>query len=59
MPNELARELQNALDGLVDGGRCPGKASTIVDFTGEHPRVIREGDSRFTQNLRKTLRKSL
>lgn len=58
-PNELAQHLQNALDGIVDAGPCEGKASAIVDFTGERPRVVREGDSRFTQFLRKTLRKTL
>ena len=58
-PGELAYDLQNALDGIVDAGPREGKASAIVDFTGEHPRVIREGDSRFAQFLRKTLRKTL
>ncbi len=58
-PNQLAPELQSALDGIVDDGVRESKASAIVDFTGDAPRVIREGDFRFTQNLRKTLRKSL
>lgn len=58
-PGELAHDLQNALDGTVDAGRRDGKASAIVDFTGERPRVIREGDSRFAQFLWKTLRKRL
>ena len=58
-PDELAIDLRNAIDGIVDAGRREGKASTIVDFTGEEPRLIREGDRLFTQKLRKTLRKSL
>jgi tRNA threonylcarbamoyl adenosine modification protein (Sua5/YciO/YrdC/YwlC family) len=28
---------------LVDGGELPGTASTVIDFTGPEPRVIREG----------------
>jgi L-threonylcarbamoyladenylate synthase len=58
-PNDLARPLQTQLDAVLDAGRCEGKASTIVDFTGHEPRLVREGDIRFTQNLRKTLRISL
>jgi len=58
-PNDLARDLQNALDGIVDAGRREGKPSAIVDFTGDEPRVLREGDSRFAQILWKSLRKTL
>jgi tRNA A37 threonylcarbamoyladenosine synthetase subunit TsaC/SUA5/YrdC len=58
-PDDLAHDLQNALDGIVDGGRREGKPSAIVDFTGDEPRVLREGDSRFAQILWKSLRKSL
>ena len=28
---------------LVDGGELPGTPSTVIDFTGREPRVIREG----------------
>lgn len=28
---------------LVDGGELPGTPSTVLDFTGEEPRVVREG----------------
>ena len=58
-PEDLKREMFDAIDGVVDGGRREGKASTIVDFTGDEPRILREGDLLFTQNLRKRLRKSL
>lgn len=56
-PAELACDLHDGLDAIIDGGRCEGKASAIVDFSGTEPRFIREGDSAFTQKLRKTLRK--
>ena len=58
-PSELARDLQNAVDGALDLGRREAKPSAIVDFTGATPKITREGDFAFTQNLRKTLRKSL
>jgi tRNA threonylcarbamoyl adenosine modification protein (Sua5/YciO/YrdC/YwlC family) len=58
-PDALASDLQNALDALLDQGRREGKSSTIVDFTGAEPKLIREGDPVFSQFLRKTLRKDL
>lgn len=56
---ELAKELENGVDAALDGGRLEGKPSTIVDFTGATPHILREGDPVFAQNLRKTLRISL
>jgi L-threonylcarbamoyladenylate synthase len=58
-PDQLPIDLRNAIDGIVDAGKREGKASAIVDFTGDEPRLVREGDRLFTQKLRKTLRKSL
>jgi len=58
-PKNLARELQNQLDGVADGGPSRSEPSTIVDFTGDEPRLIREGDVFFTQKVWKTLRISL
>jgi tRNA A37 threonylcarbamoyladenosine synthetase subunit TsaC/SUA5/YrdC len=55
----LAYDLRNGLDALVDQGPREGKPSTIVDFTGDEPRLIREGDEGFSQFLRKTLWKGL
>ena len=49
----------SGLDAVIDLGPQSGKPSTIVDFTGDEPRLIREGDSFFTQKVWKTLRKSL
>ena len=59
MPDALARDLQIAVDGILDAGLRDGKPSAIVDFTETEPRLIRAGDPVFTQELRKTLRKSL
>jgi L-threonylcarbamoyladenylate synthase len=58
-PEALANDLQNSLDALLDQGPREGKPSTIVDFTGDEPKLIREGDPAFAQFLRKTLRKAL
>ena len=41
---EAARQLGTSVDVYLDGGTVEGgTASTIVDTTGEHPRVLREG----------------
>jgi L-threonylcarbamoyladenylate synthase len=58
-PETLAHDLRNALDALLDQGSREGKPSTIVDFTGDEPRLTREGDPVFSQFLRKRLRKAL
>jgi tRNA threonylcarbamoyl adenosine modification protein (Sua5/YciO/YrdC/YwlC family) len=57
--DEVAKELAAGIDAALDAGRQEGKPSTIVDFTGREPRILREGDPVFAQNLRKTLRISL
>lgn len=43
----------------VDHGASETQASTIVDFTQDDPRVVRQGPFRFTQKLWKTVWKSL
>ena len=41
---ELNPQLADAVDWVVDGGAAPlGVASTVVDATGEIPRILREG----------------
>lgn len=56
-PSDLALDLQDRVDAIVDAGPSSGEASAIVDLTADEPRIVR-GDSFFTQNLWKTLRKS-
>ena len=58
-PSELPRDLEPVIAAIVDRGPREGKASAIVDFTGDEPRLIREGETFFTQKVWKTLRKSL
>jgi L-threonylcarbamoyladenylate synthase len=40
---EAAAALDGEIDAIVDGGRCGGLASTIIDCTTTIPRVLREG----------------
>ena len=45
-PRELGDvpdELREAVDAVVDGGRLPGIASTVVDLTRAEPAILREG----------------
>jgi len=56
---ELAKDMATGIDAAIDAGRRDGEPSTIVDFTGTSPHLLREGDSVFAQNLRKSLRISL
>lgn len=57
-PALLARELQDRLDAIVDGGLRGGEPSTIVDLTSGEPQLLRDGQHSFTQNLWKRLRKT-
>jgi L-threonylcarbamoyladenylate synthase len=40
---DVAPELRQEVAAVVDGGELPGIASTVIDFTGEEPKVLREG----------------
>lgn len=40
---DVPREILAAAAATVDGGELPGTPSTVLDLTGEVPRVLREG----------------
>jgi L-threonylcarbamoyladenylate synthase len=40
---EVHSQLGDKVDLIIDGGRCSGQESTIVDVTGETPVVLRAG----------------
>jgi L-threonylcarbamoyladenylate synthase len=40
---EIPAELRERVAAIVDAGELPGLASTVLDFTGLEPRVVREG----------------
>jgi L-threonylcarbamoyladenylate synthase len=41
--DEVPEEIRAACGAVVDGGELPGVASTVLDLTGDEPRVLREG----------------
>jgi len=40
---EVPEQLRAACAAVVDGGLLPGLPSTVIDFSGVEPRVLREG----------------
>ena len=40
---EVPPEIAAAVDVVVDGGELPGTPATVIDLTGEDPRILREG----------------
>jgi L-threonylcarbamoyladenylate synthase len=41
--DEVAAEVLAGVDAVVDGGELPGLPSTVLDFTGETPHILRQG----------------
>ena len=41
--DDLPEEIRAGCGAVVDGGELPGVPSTVLDFTGSEPRVVREG----------------
>jgi L-threonylcarbamoyladenylate synthase len=56
---EIPPVLIRSVDIILDSGELHGVSSTLVDFTTRPPRVLREGGFGFTQNLWKSVWKSL
>ncbi|HEX4299607.1 MAG TPA: L-threonylcarbamoyladenylate synthase [Gammaproteobacteria bacterium] len=42
-PEEMRARLEHQVDLIMDGGPCGFEATTVVDLTGEAPRLIRAG----------------
>ena len=42
-PEEIDQMFGRNLDWVIDGGTIVAEHSTIIDFTGEHPHVVRQG----------------
>ena len=40
---DVPRELRDRAAAAIDAGELPGTPSTVLDFTGAEPRVVREG----------------
>jgi L-threonylcarbamoyladenylate synthase len=41
--DEVPEEIRAGAGAVVDGGKLPGTPSTVVDLTGDEPRILREG----------------
>lgn len=42
-PDEIPEELRSGVAAVVDAGTLPGTPSTVVDLTGDEPKILREG----------------
>jgi L-threonylcarbamoyladenylate synthase len=40
---DIPQEILDRVAAIVDAGELPGTPSTIIDFSGDEPRVVREG----------------
>ena len=40
---EIRRHLEHSIDLVIDSGACNGQVTTIVDLSGDAPRLVREG----------------
>ena len=49
---DVPEQLRAAAAALVDGGELPGTPSTVIDFTGPEPIVLREGAAAAADALR-------
>ena len=45
--DDVPPELREAAAAELDGGELPGTPSTVIDFTGSEPRVLRRGAGPF------------
>jgi L-threonylcarbamoyladenylate synthase len=46
---EIPEEIRAACGAIVDAGELPGVPSTVIDLTGEKPRVLRQGAGRLPE----------
>ncbi len=42
-PDEIYERLQREVDIVIDGGSCGVEPTTVIDLTGDYPRVLRRG----------------
>jgi L-threonylcarbamoyladenylate synthase len=43
---DIPEKIRSACGAIVDAGELPGVPSTVIDFTGDKPRVLRRGAGR-------------
>ena len=44
--DEIRDALESQLDAVIDGGHCGIEPTTVIDLTGDAPRLVREGMGR-------------
>ncbi len=49
--DDVPAEIRAGAGAVVDGGELPGTPSTVLDLTGDEPRVLREGAVSATEAL--------
>ena len=42
-PQDIRHSLEHVLDLVIDSGPCEGEVTTVVDLSGDAPRLVREG----------------
>jgi L-threonylcarbamoyladenylate synthase len=52
---DVPEELRNAVAVVLDGGELPGVPSTVLDFMGAEPRVLREGSANGAEAIERAL----
>ena len=56
--DDVPAEIRSACAAEVDAGELPGTPSTVIDFTGPEPRVLREGLASSAEALERVRRLS-
>jgi tRNA threonylcarbamoyl adenosine modification protein (Sua5/YciO/YrdC/YwlC family) len=54
-PEELDDSIRSAVAAIVDDGELPGVRSTIVDFSGPEPEIVREGAASGAEAIERAL----
>jgi L-threonylcarbamoyladenylate synthase len=49
--DDVPARIREACAAEIDAGRLPGTPSTVIDFTGDDPRVIRDGAARAAEAI--------
>ena len=42
-PHDIRRSLEHVVDLVIDSGPCEGEVTTVIDLSGDAPRLVREG----------------
>ncbi len=42
-PEEIRERLEKQVDAIIDGGSCGHEPTSIIDLTGDAPRLVRQG----------------